>query len=62
MSAAFLYRPENLAESGEALAAKLAELSARPRVDACDLLLRDLCEVHNAVAILRNALLREVAE
>ncbi|KGM54177.1 hypothetical protein N799_09855 [Lysobacter arseniciresistens ZS79] len=57
-----LYWPENLAERGEALAAKLAELSARPHVEACDVLLRDLHQAHAAVAMLRGVLLREVRE
>lgn len=53
-----LYAGPNLADMGEALAAKFAELSARPRADACDYLLRDLAEATTAVARLRDALMR----
>ena len=53
-----LYSGPNLADLGEGLAAKFAELSARPRADACDYLLRDLTDAANAVARLRDALLR----
>lgn len=54
-----LYAGPNLADMGEALAAKFAELSARPRADACDHLLRDMTDATNAVARLRDALQRK---
>lgn len=55
----WMVRPANLADMGEALAAKFAELSERPRPDAADMLMRELDAARNAVAILRDALLRE---
>lgn len=53
-----LIRLQSLADLGEALAAKFAELSARPRADAADILLHELTQATNAVARLRDALSR----
>ncbi|KGM54176.1 hypothetical protein N799_09850 [Lysobacter arseniciresistens ZS79] len=51
-----LYSPETLADMGEKLAAQLAELSARPCVDKCDAMVRELAEATTAVHRLRSAL------
>ncbi len=53
-----LYQGPNLADMGDGLSAKFAELSARPAPDKCDYLLHDLTQARIAVARLRDALLR----
>lgn len=51
------WRP-NLAELGEALAGRFAELSQRPCADKCDYLLRDLHEARTAIEQMRARLIR----
>lgn len=51
------WRP-NLAELGEVLAGKFAELSKRPCPDKCDLLINDLHQAQTAIAQMRTRLLR----
>lgn len=48
-----------LADMGEALGAKFAELGARPHPDKADHLLRELTEAFNAVARMRDDWLRD---
>lgn len=48
-----------LVEIGDGLQGQLHELSARPRLDACDQLLTNLHGAREAVARFRAALLRE---
>jgi hypothetical protein len=58
VAASLAHRSSALAEMGEALAAKFAELGARPHPDRCDYLLRDLHEACTAIARMREDLLR----
>lgn len=51
-----LYRAETFAERGDRLAAQLSELSARPNVDRCDVMIRELAEATTAVHRLRSQL------
>lgn len=48
-----------LVDMGDGLQAQLHELSARPRVDACDRLLINLSGAQQAVRRFREALVRE---
>lgn len=48
-----------LVDIGDSLQAQLHELSARPRVDACDRLLINLSGAQQAVRRFREALVRE---
>ena len=48
----------DLADAGAMLAGQLGELSARPSVDGCDLMVRALAEVATTVRQLRTELER----
>lgn len=52
-----LYRGQTMTETGERLAAQLAELSVRPSADGCDQLTRSLAEASTAVSQMRTRLL-----
>jgi hypothetical protein len=56
-----LYGEPTLAELGDKLTAQLRELSARPTLDGCDLMVRELAEASTAVARLRMKLERAEA-
>lgn len=51
-----LYKPDDLTDLGEKLAAQLAELSSRPSLDRCDAMVRELAEATTTVHRLRSQL------